>query len=110
MNHGNALTSYSRKARIPSSWQTQREAQRQGSELPPKLGCRSNMVQIESSGVRSSANRSGKLGGNMPKTVVALFKNPTVVEEVVREIEKLGIPKQEVRTVEEPATFPVSGS
>jgi hypothetical protein len=45
----------------------------------------------------------------MPKTAVALFKNPGVVEDVVSEIEKLGIPKQEVRTLEEPGTFPVNG-
>jgi hypothetical protein len=45
----------------------------------------------------------------MPKTAVALFKNPALVEDVVREIEKLGIPKQEVRTLEEPGTFPVNG-
>lgn len=45
----------------------------------------------------------------MPKTAVALFKDPTVVEDVVREIEKLGIPKQEVRTLEEPNRFPVNG-
>jgi hypothetical protein len=35
----------------------------------------------------------------MPETAVALFKNPGVVEDVVREIEKLGIPKsKEFRT------------
>jgi hypothetical protein len=45
----------------------------------------------------------------MPKTVVALFKNPTDVEVVVKQIEKLGIPKQELRTLEEPGTFPVDG-
>jgi hypothetical protein len=43
----------------------------------------------------------------MPKTAVALFKNPGLVEDAVREIENLGIPKQEVRTLEEPGTFPV---
>jgi hypothetical protein len=31
------------------------------------------------------------------------------VEDAVKEIEKLGIPKQEVRTLEEPGTFPVKG-
>lgn len=45
----------------------------------------------------------------MPKTAVALFKDPGFVEDAVREIEKLGIPKQEVRTLEEPGTFPVNG-
>ena len=32
----------------------------------------------------------------MAMTVVALFKNPAIVEEVVKEIEKLGIPRHEV--------------
>jgi hypothetical protein len=45
----------------------------------------------------------------MPKTAVALFKNSAVAEDVVREIEKLGIPKQEVRTLQEPGTLPVNG-
>lgn len=45
----------------------------------------------------------------MPKTAVALFKDPALVENMVKEIEKLGIPKQEVRTLEEPGTFPVNG-
>jgi len=45
----------------------------------------------------------------MPKTAVALFKNPALVEDVVEKIEKLGIPKQEVRTLEEPGAFPVDG-
>ena len=45
----------------------------------------------------------------MPKTAVALFRNPALAEDVVRDIEKLGIPKQEVRTLEEPATFSVMG-
>jgi hypothetical protein len=45
----------------------------------------------------------------MPKTAVALFTNPGLVEDVVKEIEKLGIPKQDVRTLEEPGTFPVNG-
>ena len=45
----------------------------------------------------------------MPKTAVALFKNPVLGENAVREIEKLGIPKQEVRTLEEPGSFPVNG-
>ena len=45
----------------------------------------------------------------MAKTVIALFKNPAVVEDVVKEIEKLGIPKQEIETVREPVTFAVNG-
>jgi hypothetical protein len=45
----------------------------------------------------------------MPKTAVALFKNPALVEDVVGEIEKLGIPKQEIRTLKNPNRFPVEG-
>jgi len=45
----------------------------------------------------------------MPKTAVGLFKNPDHVDEVVREIETLGFPRNEVRTLEEPRTFEVSG-
>jgi len=44
----------------------------------------------------------------MPKTAVGLFKSH-VVDDVVREIETLGIPRNEVRIVGEPATFEVSG-
>jgi hypothetical protein len=45
----------------------------------------------------------------MPKTVVGLFENPRLADEVVSAIETLGIPRQEVRTLEEPAAFEVSG-
>ena len=45
----------------------------------------------------------------MPKTVVGLFENSSLVDEVVREIEALGFPRQEVRTVQEPVTFEVTG-
>jgi hypothetical protein len=45
----------------------------------------------------------------MPKTVVGLFENPGVVEEVVREIEALGFPRNEVRTLDEPANFGTTG-
>ena len=45
----------------------------------------------------------------MPKTAVALFNNPALGEDVVREIEKLGIPKENVRALEEPRKFPVNG-
>jgi hypothetical protein len=45
----------------------------------------------------------------MPKTVVGLFENPVVVEDAVREIEALGFPRQEVRTLQEPANFAVTG-
>jgi hypothetical protein len=45
----------------------------------------------------------------MPKTAVGLFKNPAIVDEVVREIEALGFPRQEVRALEEPSTFGATG-
>ena len=45
----------------------------------------------------------------MPKTAVALFQNPDVVDRVVRDIEALGIPRREVQTLEEPKTFEITG-
>jgi hypothetical protein len=45
----------------------------------------------------------------MPKTTVGLFENPGVIDDVVREIEALGLPRNEVRVIDEPATFEVSG-
>jgi len=45
----------------------------------------------------------------MPKTVVGLFENPELVADAVREIEALGFPRQEVRSVKEPASFEVTG-
>ncbi len=45
----------------------------------------------------------------MPKTAVGLFENPGLVDEVVREIEAHGLPRREVRTLTEPATFEVTG-
>lgn len=45
----------------------------------------------------------------MPKTVVGLFKDPGAVDDVVREIEARGFPRREVRTMQEPATFDVTG-
>ena len=45
----------------------------------------------------------------MPKTAVGLFENPRLVDEVVSEIESLGFPRKEVRTLEEPASFEVTG-
>lgn len=41
----------------------------------------------------------------MPKTVVGLFENPGLVDGVVREMEALGFPRKEVRTLEEPVTL-----
>ena len=45
----------------------------------------------------------------MPKTVVGLFENAGIVAQTVREIEALGFPLQEVRSVKEPAGFDVTG-
>jgi len=45
----------------------------------------------------------------MPKTVVGLFENALIVDDAVREIEALGFPRQEVRTMKEPANFDVPG-
>jgi len=45
----------------------------------------------------------------MPKTAVGLFENPGLVEGVVREIEALGFPRTEVRSLKEPADFDVTG-
>ena len=45
----------------------------------------------------------------MPKTAVGLFENPGLVDSVVREIEALGFPRKEIRALEEPATFDVTG-
>jgi hypothetical protein len=44
----------------------------------------------------------------MPKTVVGLFENPGLADGVVSEIEALGFPRKEVRTLTEPATFEVT--
>lgn len=38
----------------------------------------------------------------MPKTAVGLFKDRSVVDEVVHEIESIGFPRNEIRTVGEP--------
>ncbi len=45
----------------------------------------------------------------MPKTAVGLFKDPSAVDKVVREIELLGFPRSEVRTLDEPLDFSVTG-
>jgi len=45
----------------------------------------------------------------MPKTLVGLFENSGLVDEVVREIEALGFPRKEIRTLKEPKTFEVTG-
>jgi hypothetical protein len=45
----------------------------------------------------------------MPKTAVGLFENSGPVDDVVREIEALGFPRREVRSLNEPASFEVTG-
>ena len=45
----------------------------------------------------------------MPKTVVGLFENAQHVDAAILEIEALGFPRQEVRTMREPASFGVTG-
>jgi hypothetical protein len=45
----------------------------------------------------------------MPKTSVGLFENPGVVEDAVREIESLGFPRNEIRTLSEPVNFEITG-
>jgi hypothetical protein len=45
----------------------------------------------------------------MPKTAVGLFKNPSAVGEVVREIEASGLPRNEIRTVGEPLNLGLDG-
>jgi hypothetical protein len=45
----------------------------------------------------------------MPKTAVGLFEKPGLVDQVVGEIEALGFPRKEVRTLTEPANFEVTG-
>lgn len=45
----------------------------------------------------------------MPKTAVGLFSNSDSAEAVVREIEALGFPHKEVRKLEEPSIFEVTG-
>ncbi len=45
----------------------------------------------------------------MPKTAVGLFENPGVVDDVVREIESVGFPRNEVRTLGEPLDLAVTG-
>lgn len=45
----------------------------------------------------------------MLKTAVGLFENPQRLDAVIREIEALGFPRNEVRRVQEPATFESTG-
>jgi hypothetical protein len=45
----------------------------------------------------------------MPKTAVGLFEKPSIVDDVIREIEALGFPRNEIRTVDQPVSFDVTG-
>jgi hypothetical protein len=45
----------------------------------------------------------------MPKTVVGLFENAARMDDTIREIEALGFPQNEVRTLGEPRTFGATG-
>lgn len=45
----------------------------------------------------------------MPKTAVGLFEDPGLVDGVVREIEALGFPRKEVRTLAQPVDFEITG-
>ncbi|MGH9406450.1 MAG: hypothetical protein ACRD3D_11525 [Terriglobia bacterium] len=45
----------------------------------------------------------------MPRTVVGLFRSQSAVDRAVREIERLGFGRNEVRVVGEPDTFEVTG-
>ena len=45
----------------------------------------------------------------MPKTVVGLFEKSGRVDDTVRDIEALGFPRKEVRSLQEPANFEVTG-
>lgn len=45
----------------------------------------------------------------MPKTAVGLFKDASDIDEVVHEIESLGFPRNEVRTLDEPLDLGASG-
>ena len=45
----------------------------------------------------------------MPKTVVGLFEDARAVDAAVDELEALGFPRQEVRTMNEPASFEATG-
>ena len=45
----------------------------------------------------------------MPKTAVGLFKNPDLVDDIVHEITAIGLPRNEVRTLEEPERFEITG-
>jgi hypothetical protein len=45
----------------------------------------------------------------MPRTAVASFETPALAEHVVRDLEAIGFPRNELRAVTEPTTFEVTG-
>jgi hypothetical protein len=45
----------------------------------------------------------------MPKTAIGLFENADVADAAVREIETLGLPRNEIRILGEPLDFAVTG-
>jgi hypothetical protein len=45
----------------------------------------------------------------MPKTAVGLFENPSVADEAVRDIESIGFPRNEFRTLGEPLDLGLTG-
>jgi hypothetical protein len=45
----------------------------------------------------------------MPKTAVGLFKTSKAADEAVRDIEAIGFPRNEVRTLDEPVDFGLKG-
>ena len=45
----------------------------------------------------------------MPKTVVGLFDSEARGDDAVRDMEAAGIPRKEIQTLQEPATFNVTG-
>ena len=59
--------------------------------------------------VKPNQAAQGNTSRDGRKTVIGLFRNPAHVDDVVREIEALGLSRKEVRTIEEPERFEVSG-
>ncbi len=59
--------------------------------------------------IKTKEAAQGNNSGKERTTVVGLFRNADSVEEVVREIEARGLSRNEVRVLEEPESFEVSG-
>lgn len=45
----------------------------------------------------------------MPKTAVGLFEDPRAMDDALRQIETLGFPRNEVRSLKEPDEFEITG-